>query len=149
MKKKEEALKKAIAEADRDDDGFFINNNSTQKTKYFSDLNRMGSSGIKIKNTPSNNNNNNNAKSKAKSNAYTGGGGFIKPKRGQALGKKSNNNTSLKKLGSNNNTKKLEEIVGNMRYIYEIDSLGNKNLLRRLPLRNNLDKTKAKNTKNK
>jgi len=57
--------------------------------------------------------------------------------RGQPLGfpTTQTSNTTNNNI-SNGQTKKVEEVIGTMRYIYEIDENDNRKLIRRLPIRN-------------
>eukprot|EP00487_Bulimina_marginata_P007723 TRINITY_DN29279_c0_g1_i1.p1 TRINITY_DN29279_c0_g1~~TRINITY_DN29279_c0_g1_i1.p1 ORF type:complete len:111 (+),score=9.62 TRINITY_DN29279_c0_g1_i1:241-573(+) len=79
-------------------------------------------------------------------NPYSSRGSPLGKQRGKALGsgagkceyvkpKYVNGNMAMGKLLKQQSVRKEEEIVGSMRYIYQIDEHGNRELIRRLPIR--------------
>lgn len=124
-------------------DGFKINNwtshKGNAKKDYFNDLKMSGSQGQKVKEKRKNKRSNGRGERLGMGSSNTsnmnkyGGTTYGKSGRGAPLGV--NNNSPIVTSVSAPKTKKKEEIVGNMRYIYQVDQFGNSTLIRRLPLR--------------
>jgi hypothetical protein len=149
-----------------DDDDWIVSPNQLirQKSDYFKKIQQeTGESGYKLKDAKkqSSSKSLNSSPQKSQKQQPSLQQGLNKSQRGQPLGIKkeqlpssssmkdnkkpiiNNNNNNNKGDGklindNNNQSKKVEEIVGNMRYIYEIDENGERKLLRRLPLRDNI-----------
>jgi len=159
--------KEADEEEEEDDFGVIIDpTKAAQLTKqsHFSALESQGYQGQKIKrnrrsksqSTLSNGSNSNksmsssaNASPTGKINPYSSRGQPLGKARGGPLGggnakrKYVNGSMSMGRLLKQKSVRKEEEIVGKMRYIYEIDELGNRNLVRRLPVRDNIPAASA------
>jgi len=146
-------------EEDGDDFGVIVDptlNAKKTKRSHFEALEHRGFHGLKIKRQKSNKSksgSNLKADPIAKSASAPGSSmpsptGKVNPysRRGQPLGKARSGSVGAKKryingsmsmgqLMKQKSVRKEEEVVGTMRYIYEIDELGNRNLVRRLPVR--------------
>ena len=135
---------------DDNDDGFVIQDWQTQKAKakqgYFDQLKMSGSQGQKVKDKKSKNKSKQPSQSsQSQLQAQAQAQMPTNKVRGAPLGVKSANSPMMSSQttgagGSGSNgkktkTSKTEEIIGNMRYIYEVDEMGNRNLIRRLPMR--------------
>jgi len=155
-----------IDEEEEDDFGVVIDpikNANKTKSDYFRSLEESGFHAQKLKKQKSNkalspkspqstNNNNNNNNSDILGgivNPYSSRGSPLGKSRGKPLGssggkceyhkpKYVNGSMAMGSIIRQKSTKtfKEEEIVGSMRYIYEVDEHGNRTLVRRLPVRN-------------
>ena len=162
-KKKEE---EKINEEEEDDFGVIIDpikNANKNKNDYFRSLEQSGFHAQKLKkqksnkntlsspkaSSSSNNNNNNGDILGGIVNPYSSRGSPLGKSRGKPLGSKNgkceyhkpkyvNGSMAMGSIIRQKSTKtvKEEEIVGSMRYIYEVDEHGNRTLVRRLPVRN-------------
>lgn len=158
-KKKQES--KQNDEEEEDDFGVIVDpiqNAKNSKSDYFQSLERSGihaqtikksknKSKSKIQTPTSPTNISGFAAASSPINPYSTRGAPLGKSRGKALGsgtgkceynkpKYVNGNMAMGRLIKQKSVRKEEEIVGTMRYIYEIDEHGNRNLVRRLPVRN-------------
>eukprot|EP00486_Rosalina_sp_Unknown_P002718 CAMPEP_0201574628 /NCGR_PEP_ID=MMETSP0190_2-20130828/19242_1 /ASSEMBLY_ACC=CAM_ASM_000263 /TAXON_ID=37353 /ORGANISM="Rosalina sp." /LENGTH=403 /DNA_ID=CAMNT_0048003135 /DNA_START=199 /DNA_END=1410 /DNA_ORIENTATION=- len=144
-------------EEEEDDFGVIIDpikNAKNTKADYFKSLEQSGIQAQTIKKSKSGGTPNKVSSPKASNvsspvNPYSARGAPLGATRGAALGsgggkceynkpKYVNGNMAMGRLIKQNSvgTRKEEEIVGTMRYIYEVDEHGNRTLVRRLPVRN-------------
>ena len=136
-------------EEEEDDFGVLIDPITAAKNNkrsYFQSLEQSGYSPQKLKKQKSNSNSSNkNIKQSNPTspvNPYSARGAPLGKKRGGPLGSKDkkkyvNGNMAMGSLlkQNSNTTRKEQEIVGTMRYIYQVDESGKRTLIRRLPVR--------------
>ncbi|ETO27608.1 ubiquitin fusion degradation UFD1 family protein, partial [Reticulomyxa filosa] len=128
---------------EEEDKDWVLDAAKSDKSSYFKELEESGAKGNALKRSSSSlrkNFSSNSLSSAASPASPTGANTYSLPSktRGAPLGA-----STAKPITAGNNQKsktirKEEEVVGNMRYIYEIDESGNRTCIRKLPVRNNL-----------
>jgi len=129
-----------------DDDGFGVivdrtKNAQNTKRSHFASLEHRGFHGQKLKRRSKTQSAPTSAAASptGKINPYSTRGQPLGKTRGSSLGatpkKYVKGNMAMGKLLKQRTLRKEEEVVGSMRYIFEIDELGNRTLVRRLPVR--------------